>query len=226
MIYGLGVLFFALLLYGPSVWVRWVMWRYSREIDDMPGTGGELAIHLVAILGLNGVKVESGGQGQNYYSPDEKRICLSPELYHGKSLTAIAVAVHEVGHAIQFVRDEPVSRLRKKYLGTAFLIKRVGAAILLVSPLVFALLKLPHVLLFSLLVGIATLIASAFMYVAILPEEYDASFNKALPILKQGYIPKQHIPAVTSILRAAALTYFAAALADSIRLWRLLRFIR
>lgn len=226
MIYGLGITFFVLLIYGPSLWVKFVMWRHSSDIEEMPGTGGELASHLVESLKLEGVKVESGEQGQNFYSPDEKLVSLSPDLYSGKSITAIAVAAHEVGHAIQFSRNEPVSQLRKKYLGVAFLIKRIGAVILLISPAVFAAVKLPHLLLFNVGVGIATLVASALMYVAVLPEEYDASFNKALPILKSGYVPQRYVPAIRSVLRAAALTYFAGALADSIRLWQLLRYIR
>ena len=72
MIYGLGITFFILLIYGPSLWVKFVMWRHSSEIEEMPGTGGELASHLVESLKLEGVKVESGEQGKNFYSQDEK----------------------------------------------------------------------------------------------------------------------------------------------------------
>jgi Zn-dependent membrane protease YugP len=226
MIYGLGISFFTLLIYGPTLWVKFVMWRHSKDLIDMPGTGGELAQHLVQRYELEGVKVKSGAQGENYYSPDKKIVSLSSDLYTGKSLTAIAVAAHEVGHAIQFSRGEPISKLRSKYLGGAFTVKKFGAVILLITPVVFAVLKIPHVFLFSVGVGIATLIASALMYLAILPEEYDASFNKALPILSSGYVPDHHIPAIREVLRAAALTYFAGALADSIRLWQLFRYIR
>ena len=55
---------------------------------------------------------------------------------------------------------------------------------------------------------------------AVLPEEYDASFKKALPILEEGYVPKENLPAIRQILRACAYTYVAGALADVIRLWR------
>lgn len=119
-----------------------------------------------------------------------------------------------------------MSKLRGRYLGGAFLIRKLGAAILLLAPVVLAIFKIPHIFLLSIGVGITTLIASALMYAAILPEEYDASFNKALPILESGYLPEKHLPAARQVLRAAALTYFAGALADSIRLWQLLRYIR
>lgn len=226
MVYSLGAIFFVLLIYGPFLWVRFVMWRHSTEIDAMPGTGGELAIHLVERLELSDIKVEMGEEGQDFYSPDEKLISLSPIVFNGRSLTAVAVATHEVGHAIQFSRNEPVSQLRGKYLGGAFRIKRIGSGILLCIPIVTIVVKVPQVILITAIIGMVTMIASALMYLAVLPEEYDASFNKALPILEKGYVSSEHLPAVRQVLTAAALTYFASALADTIRLWRWLRLIR
>ena len=64
------------------------------------------------------------------------------------------------------------------------------------------------------------------MYVAILPEEYDASFKKALPILEEGYIPEGNMPAVRQVLQACALTYVAGALTDVLNLWRWFRILR
>ncbi len=89
MIYGLGLVYLFLLVYGPHLWVKFVMWRHSSELDDMPGTGGELANHLVETLKLDGVTVKPGNAGQNYYNPDEKVVCLDANLYEGKSLTAL-----------------------------------------------------------------------------------------------------------------------------------------
>ena len=70
------------------------------------------------------------------------------------------------------------------------------------------------------------MVVSVLMYVAILPEEYDASFNKALPILSKGYITQEQLPVVRKILKACALTYVAGSLADIIRLWRWIAVIR
>ncbi len=226
MIYAVVIITLALLAYGPHLWVKYVLWRHSKEITSMSGTGGELAEHLVERFKLDGVKVEEGIEGADHYSPSEKIVSLSPSIYHGKSITAVSVATHEVGHAIQFVREEPVSQLRDKYLGKAFVIKRIGTGIMLSIPIVTILVKIPHLILLSAVVGIVTMLASALMYVAILPEEYDASFNKALPILKEGYVPDDYIPAVRQVLKAAALTYFAGALADILRLWTWLRVLR
>jgi len=192
----------------------------------MPGTGGELALHLVEKFELEGVQVVRGKAGEDFYSPDKKIVSLGPQHYDKKSLAAVAVAAHEVGHAIQFIRQEPVSRLREKYLGQAFRIRRIGSYLLTVAPLVTLMLRAPSVMLFFVLAGIATMLISVLMYVAILPEEYDASFNKALPILATGYLPAHHMPAVNQILRACALTYVAGALADVLNLWRWIRFLR
>ena len=226
MIYGLAIVLLILLVCGPHLWVKYVLWRHSKEIATMPGTGSELATHLIERFKLENVKVEEGTEGNDHYSPSEKVVSLSPSVYHGKSITAVSVAAHEVGHAIQFVQQEPVSQLRDKYLGKAFTIKKIGTAILLAFPMVTLIFKVPHVMLLGAAIGVVTMLASALMYLAILPEEYDASFNKALPILKEGYVPDNYMPAVRQVLSAAALTYFAAALADILRLWWWLRVLR
>ncbi len=226
MIYSFGAILFLLLLYGPFIWVKFIMWKYSSTITGIPGTGGQLAQHLVSKLDLADVTVEVGSKDNDHYDPTSKRISLSPNIFDGKSITAIAVAAHEVGHAIQFTRNEPVSQLRGKYLGSALLIKKFGTGIMLSIPVVTIIFKVPHVIVITAAIGVITMLASALMYVAILPEEYDASFNKALPILKSGYVPNQHIPAVRKVLRAAALTYFAGALTDIVNLWRWLRVFR
>jgi len=226
MIYVLVSLSIIALIVGPQLWVRYVLWHHSTEIGDMPGSGAELAQHLIERFKLEGVKVIKAEPDQNYYSPSEKIVALSPEIYHGKSVTAVAVAAHEVGHAIQFCKDEPISRLRDKYLTRAHHIKRIGAGILIFAPFLTLLIKSPVIFLWIGVVAVITMLASALMYVAILPEEYDASFNKALPILREGYLPEHLISSAHSVLKACALTYVAGALLDVLRLWRWIRFIR
>ena len=168
-----------------------------------------------------------GEVDQDFYSPSDNTVCLSPEVYDGKSLSAIAVAAHEVGHAIQFNRQEPVSFLRDKYLGKAHFFQKCGVYILMALPLVAGVLHIPHVIGFHFVIGLLTLLSSVLMYAAILPEEWDASFNKALPILDKGdFVPKEYLPAIRQVLKACALTYVAAALADILRLWRWLIFLR
>ncbi|WGL17876.1 zinc metallopeptidase [Microbulbifer bruguierae] len=224
--YVLITLAIAALIVGPQLWVRFVLWRHSKEIGDMPGSGAELATHLIERYQLDGVKVVEANKDENYYSPSEKVVALSPEVYHGKSVTAVAVAAHEVGHAMQFCREEPISRLRDKYLTKAHQIQRIGAGILVFAPIVTLAIKSPVIFLWIGAIAVITMLASVLMYVAILPEEYDASFNKALPILKEGYLPQHLMSAAHSVLKACALTYVAGALLDVLRLWRWIRFFR
>ena len=139
---------------------------------------------------------------------------------------AVAVATHEIGHAIQFSRNEPVTLLRGKYLAKAQKIKSSGIYILMSIPVVSVAFRIPYISIITLGIGVVTMLASVLMYAAILHEEYDASFNKALPILEEGYVPKQYLPTAHSILKACAFTYVAGALVDILRLWRWLAIIR
>ncbi len=214
------------LIYAPQLWVKYILKKHHKPLGGMPGTGGELALHLIKRYKLNGVTVVKGGVGEDHYDPSKQIVSLSPEVYQGKSLSAVAVATHEIGHAIQFYHNEPVSKLRKKYLTKAHFIQRYGIYILMSMPMIGLVFRIPHLVLFTALVGVFTMLASVLMYAAILPEEYDASFNKALPILEEGYIPKEHLPAVRQILKACAYTYVAASLADILNIWRWMAIIR
>ena len=223
-------LIIVLIIFAPQWWVKFVLSRHSRHLEGMPGTGGELARHLLDKFELTGVRLEETTEGSDHYDPESNTVRLSPSYFKGKSLTAVAVAAHEVGHAIQFNRNEPVSFLRRKYLHKAHRLQKIGAGLLVVLPIVAILVRVPHLMVLTGLIGVATLLISVLAYAAILPEEWDASFNKAMPILKKGqYVPEEYMPAIQQILRACALTYVAAALADVLSLWRwlaLLRYVR
>lgn len=220
MFYLLLVVALLVLVYGPQWWVSYVLRRHSRELDNMPGTGGELARHLIERFELEGVGVEQTELG-DHYDPEAQMVRLSAAVFTGKSLTAVATAAHEVGHAIAFYRQEPVTRLRSRYLAKAISWQKFGTTLMVALPILAAIFKIPHVVILAALIGVGTMLISVMMYAAILPEEWDASFNKALPLLVEGeYVPEQYMPAVRQILKACALTYVAAALADMLRLWR------
>ena len=68
MVIALGTFIVLALIFGPSLWVKLVMWRYSSEKPEMPGTGGELAKHLVERFSLKDVDVEVTEQGDHYLS--------------------------------------------------------------------------------------------------------------------------------------------------------------
>ena len=227
MFYVFSLLAIILVIFAPQIWVRHVLNKHHKHIEGMPGTGAELAEYLIEKYDLNAVKLVKGSKNDDHYNPASNIVCLSPEVYSGKSLSAVAVAAHEVGHAIQFNRNEPVSLLRGKYLNKAHRIRQIGVFILVSIPFITLLFRVPHVVLLTAIIGIVTMLASVSMYVAILPEEWDASFNKALPMLEQEQlVPIKYMPAIRQVLKACALTYVAAALADVLSLWRWLAIIR
>lgn len=226
MIYLIGLLALLVLAYGPTLWVRFVINKHSEEINGMPGSGAELAEHLIERFKLDGVTVKKTEKDQNFYSPQDKTVGLAPDVYDGKSISAVAIATHEVGHAIQYARQEPVSKLRGKYTGLAVYAQRLGIFVLTAAPLLGILTKAPPLTFLVILAGVITMLGSVGLYAMILPEEYDASFGKALPILNEGYLPPEHMPAARQVLKAAALTYVAAALANILSIWRWLAVLR
>ena len=217
----------AVLIYLPSFWVRHVMSKNNKELVGLPGTGGELAEHLIKRFELSGIKVEETEPFRDHFDPQNQTVRLSTANYHGKSLTAVAVAAHEVGHAIQFHRKEEIFKLRSKYMPTARALSQIGIGIMWSFPILGFILRSP--LAVGLVIGCSLLlqIIGALAYLIILPEEWDASFNKALPILIEGeYVTADQIPKIRTVLKAAAITYFSAALANVFNIWRWLLILR
>jgi len=101
MVYVLVIVSLMLLIYGPQLWVQWVLNRYNqRSEENFPGTGGELARHLLDRYDLQEVRVEVTDSG-DHYDPMERAVRLTRDKHDGKTLTAITVAAHECGHAYQ-----------------------------------------------------------------------------------------------------------------------------
>jgi hypothetical protein len=141
------VLAFIVLAVGPVMWVRWTLAAHDTERADFPGTGGELAEHLIAELGLDGVKVEKTDRG-DHYDMDARMVRLVSKHLSGKSVTAAAVAAHEVGHALQHRDGYGPLAARHRMVKHAIFIQRVGSVVLMASPLIFALTRAPSLLLF------------------------------------------------------------------------------
>ena len=217
----------AILVYVPSFWVRHIMAKHSKEIVGLSGTGGELAKHLIERFELTGITVEEAAPNTDHFDPAGPVVRLSPDNFNGRSLTAVAVAAHEVGHAMQFYRGEKIFELRKRYLPLAASFNRIGVVIMMTIPFIALLIRMPLVIGGVIALSLLLQLAGAFAYLIILPEEWDASFNKALPVLIEGeYIEQAHMPAVRQVLKAAALTYFAAALANVLHVGRWFMLLR
>ncbi len=215
-----GALIVLAMIFGPSLWVKFVMRRYSNEQPEMPGTGGELAKHLIKRFSLKDVEVEITELG-DHYDPIEKKVRLLPEHYGSKSLTAIAIAAHEVGHAIQDQQGDKRLATRTKMVPIVNLLARWSVVIISLSPVIGIITRHPIPFSLLLFIGLSGFIARMMMHAVTLPIEFDASFSKALPILREGdYVSQSNEKAVSHVLRAAALTYVSAALADILNLSR------
>ena len=215
-----------ILVFGPQYWVHSTLKRYGKCRKDLQGTGGELAEHLVERFSLEGVKVVRGKPGEDYYDPEAKIISLSPQHFDGQTVAAVAVATHETGHAIQHKEQQPDFMKRQQRIRTAINIERFSAMALLVSPLIFALTRVPHSMLLTVFIGLSGMLANVWVQYRNLPVELDASFGKAMPILEQGYLSGDDLLGARVVLKAAAYTYVAAALASLLNLGRWLMILR
>ena len=220
------LLLIAALVFGPGLWVQRVLQRYSLPEDRYSGTGAELARHLLDKHGLGEVVVEKTTLG-DHYDPEDKAVRLTDDKFDGRSLTAITVAAHEVGHAVQDQLGYAPLRVRSRLVRATRNVERVGAAVLMVSPFIGAITRAPGLGILMFAAGLLTLGTSTLIHLVTLPTEFDASFGRALPMLDEHRILKRvDRPHARRLLRAAAFTYVAASLMSLLniaRWWAILR---
>jgi hypothetical protein len=121
----------------------------------------------------------------------------------------------------------PPLQARTRLAKQAIRVEKVGAVVMLVAPIVTVLAKSPHTFVIQAFMGMMILAMSIVMHAVTLPVEFDASFRRALPVLKAGrYIGARDMPAARKILRAAAFTYVAAAAMSLLDVMRWLRVLR
>ena len=221
------ILLLLALIFGPQWWAQYTFRRYAGQLPRIPGTGGELARHLLDQYGMTDVAVEKTERGGDHYDPEQRKVCLGPDNYDHNSLTAVSVAAHEVGHAIQHQRKEPKLALRQRLVKLAQTTQQLGAGAMFLLPVAVAVTRAPSAGLLMGVIGLGSMASATLVHLVTLPVELDASFGKALPILNAGhYIQPADERAVRRVLRAAALTYVAGSLASLLNLARWFAFLR
>jgi Zn-dependent membrane protease YugP len=226
MVYVIAIILVLILIYGPQLWVQWVLNRYNRVAEEnFPGTGGELARHLLDRYELQEIKVEISDLG-DHYDPMTRAVRLTRDKFEGKTLTAITVAAHECGHAYQHAAVEPMFMLRTRLATISVMAQRVGSLLLFAAPFAVLITRAPSAAVFNIAGAFLIMGFAIAMHLLTLPVEIDASFKKALPLLSSGYLSEKQMPAARSILRAAAWTYVAASLATLLNFWRWLALLR
>jgi len=215
-----------LIILGPQWWIKWIISHNQLDLERIPGTGAELAKHLLEQFKIDDVVVESTENG-DHYDPSRKVVALSASNFNGRSLSAVAIAAHEVGHAIQHKQAMKLFQWRGRLVQIAIGSEKLGVMALMAIPFVGTILRIPHPVIALLIIGIGSLLIGVIVHLVTLPVEWDASFNKALPILIKGeYICEEDTLIVKKLLTAAALTYVAATLASILNMWRWLAILK
>jgi Zn-dependent membrane protease YugP len=213
-------------VFGPGLWVKRVMRKYSEPADRYRESGAQLARQLLDAFQLTHVKVERTEIG-DHYDPKDKAVRLTPDKFDSRSLTAVTVAAHEVGHALQDHQDYAPLRIRTHLVVLTRGVEKFGAAILMASPFIGMVTRAPSAGILMFVGGLASLGTAALVHLATLPTELDASFTRAMPMLEKGEILLPgDAPHARRLLTAAAFTYVAASLMSLLnvaRWWAILR---
>lgn len=210
----------------PSLWVKRVMARYHRPEDRYGHSGDETARKLLEALNLGHVGVEITEHG-DHYDPTEKVVRLTEQNFHGKSLTAITIAAHEVGHALQDAEEFAPLKWRTRLVKWVGPVEKTGAVLMMATPVIIGITRLPVAGLLMVVGGLLTLGSAVVIHLLTLPTEFDASFGRAMPLLKKQDVlfPSDERHA-RRLLRAAAMTYVSASLMSLLniaRWWAILR---
>ena len=189
--------------------------KYSKIQLSNGLTGKEVAERMLKENGIYDVQVISvEGFLSDHYNPLNKTVNLSPEVYHGNSISAAAVAAHECGHAVQHATAYGPLVFRSKMVPAVQVTSRLVNWVLLAGVIVLATTQNPTIL----LLGILAMGVTVIFTLVTLPVEFDAS-HRALSWLSTTNITNsQEFPMAKDALKWAATTYVVAALAAVVQL--------
>ncbi len=212
------IIFIAIML------VSWIVqFRFKskfKKYSEMPLSSGlsgaEIAQKMLNENGINDVQVISvEGQLTDHYNPANRTVNLSPDVYHGRSVAAAAVAAHECGHAVQHANAYSWLQFRSAMVPIVSVASRLTTWVLVIGLIMMAYSQNPIVL----AIGVGALFLTTLFAFITLPVEFDAS-NRALAWLNTSnvtYNTEEHDGAKDA-LKWAAMTYVVAALAALVTL--------
>lgn len=225
--YGMGYRFFdptmILVLIGValSLWaqarVNSTFNRFSRVVSRTGMTGADAAKRLLASQGIYDVTVQSvAGNLTDHYDPRTKTVNLSQSVYNATSVAAIGVAAHECGHAMQDNEGYAALRFRGALVPVANFGSQLSWPLILIGVL-FGGLGSPLVQ-----IGILLFTLAVLFQLVTLPVEFNASSRAVKLLDSQGILAGDEVDGTRKVLKAAALTYVAAAAGSILQLLRLL----
>jgi Zn-dependent membrane protease YugP len=208
--------FLILIAFGLSLWASFRVRGTFGEWAQVPArsgmTGAQAARRMLDANGLYDVAVEPvAGTLTDHYDPISRTVRLSEPVYYDSSISAISVACHEVGHAIQHKVHYPMLVARHAMFPAVNFASGV-APLLLLAGFIFQ--QLPILL----LLGILFFAGAVAFQIVTLPVEFNASARARKLMVSYGFIAADEEPGVAKVLNAAALTYVAAALISVLQL--------
>lgn len=194
--------------------------QYSR-VRSMSGmTGAQAARRILDKNGLYDVKVEHiRGNLTDHYDPRTKVLRLSDATYASSSVAAVGVAAHECGHAVQDSESYEPLKIRSRLAPAANFGSRFGLPIF-IAGLVFGANEI------LMQIGIWVFLLAVLFTLITLPVEFDASRRALLMLTDYGILGDAEAEGSRKVLKAAAMTYVAAAAASVLNLLRLILIAR
>ncbi|NMO95372.1 zinc metallopeptidase [Paenibacillus lemnae] len=212
-----GMFILIIIAFIFSMWAQFrVKGTFNKwaKVENYRGiTGYEAARQMLDNNGLQDVPIEPvPGALSDHYDPIKRVVRLSEPVYYERSISAVSVACHEVGHAIQHKVSYPMLVARHKMFPVVNFASGI-APFLLIAGILFSAMNL---------VGLGIIFFScavAFQLVT-LPVEFNASSRARELMVSEGFISNDEERGVAKVLNAAALTYVAAALLSLLELLR------
>lgn len=194
--------------------------QYSKVGNQRGLTGAQVARFVLDSAGLQNVNIEPvQGQLTDHYDPRSKVLRLSQGVYANKSVAALGIASHEVGHAIQDATNYGPMRLRGAIVPLAAFGGNFSVILILLG------LFLGGQGSTMINIGVALFAVTVLFQLITLPVEFDAS-KRALRILETGILTPQELSGARKVLNAAAWTYIAAAITGILSFLRILLLTR
>ena len=188
--------------------------KYMKVKNESELTGAEAAKMILKKNGLSNVNVyETSGTLTDYYDPKKKMVVLSSDIYNSKSVSSVAVAAHECGHAIQDKENYKFLRFRSALVPIVNFTSRI-ASIFIIFGFIFEALDLLDV-------GIICLLAGLLFQLVTLPVEFNASTRAKDQLEICGIVRSKEKSGVKQVLSAAAFTYVAGFIAEALQILRL-----
>lgn len=204
-----------LLCLGASAYVKTTMSKYKKVGSSTGYTGAMAAEQILQREGLNHVRVEClQDNSGDHYDPRSNTVRLSYEVYTGSSVTAVAVAAHECGHAIQHANKYLPISIRSAMVPVVNIGSNLGMPLILLG----VLLSWNQVLIY---IGIWAFALALIFQLVTLPVEFNASSRAVQKISQYGLLNGEESRGCKKVLRAAALTYVASAASSALQVLRL-----